>query len=167
MSMNTVILSGNLTRDVELRHTQGNKAVANLGLAVNNTYKAADGTVKEDTAFVDCEAWGNTAEAMAKFLSKGRPVAIEGRLRMDTWQDKESGQNRSKLKVVIERFHFMDKKPDGAGADTAPAKATAPSPGGQNKPAPVTAAQRKVMAGMVGGKGDDAYVPIDDSDLPF
>lgn len=104
---NKVILMGNLTRDIELRYTPSNQAVANIGLAVNRTWKDKQGQKQEDTTFVDCEAWGNTAEVMAQYLSKGRPVHIEGRLKLDQWQDKDGG-NRSKLKVVVESFQFVD-----------------------------------------------------------
>jgi single-strand DNA-binding protein len=114
-SFNKVILMGNLTRDVELRHTPGNNAVANIGLAVNRRWKTPEGETREETTFVDCEAWGKTAEMMAQFFSKGRPVMVEGRLKMDTWQDKESGANRTKLKVVVENFHFVDSKPGSGG----------------------------------------------------
>src|SRR5688572_7002918 len=114
-SFNRVFLMGNLTRDVELKYTQSNKAVANFGLAVNNRFKGADGTLKEEVTFVDCEAWGLTAESMSKYLAKGRPVFIEGRLKLDTWQDKNDGSNRSKLKVVVETFTFVDSRPGGEG----------------------------------------------------
>jgi single-strand DNA-binding protein len=102
-NFNKVILLGNLTRDVELRHTpQTNSAVANFGIAVNRRWKTPEGEQREEVTFVDCEAWGRTAEIMSQYLNKGRPVFIEGRLKLDTWQDKESGQNRSKLKVVVD-----------------------------------------------------------------
>src|SRR5437762_1626193 len=96
-SYNKVILMGNITRDIELKYTPSNQAVAKIGLAVNRKYKTADGQLKEDVTFVDCEAWGKTAESMNQYLSKGKPVFIEGRLRLDTWKDKQDGSNRSKL----------------------------------------------------------------------
>ena len=99
-SFNQVILLGNLTRDIELRHTPSNQTVANIGLAVNRTFQTKDGERREETTFVDCESWGRQAEVMAQYLSKGRPVFIQGRLKLDTWQDQQ-GQNRSKLKVVV------------------------------------------------------------------
>ena len=88
-NFNKVILMGNLTRDVELRQTPGNQTVANIGLAVNRTYQTREGERREETTFVDCEAWGRQAEVMAQYLSKGRPVMIEGRLKLDQWQDQE------------------------------------------------------------------------------
>lgn len=114
-NFNKVLLMGNLTRDIELRHTSGNQAVANIGLAVNRRYKAGDGEMREETTFVDCEAWGKTAETMAKYLQKGRPVFIEGRLKLDTWQDKTDGSNRSKLRVVVDNFQFIDSREGGGG----------------------------------------------------
>ncbi|MCL4220835.1 MAG: single-stranded DNA-binding protein [Phycisphaerales bacterium] len=107
---------GNLTRDVELRHTSGNQAVANIGLAVSRRYRGNDGEMKEETTFVDCEAWGKTAETMSKYLQKGRPVFIEGRLKLDTWQDKNDGSNRSKMRVVIENFRFIDSRGGEGGS---------------------------------------------------
>ncbi|MDP7070465.1 MAG: single-stranded DNA-binding protein [Phycisphaerales bacterium] len=113
-SVNKVFLMGNLTRDVQLKHTANNTAVANLGLAVNRRYRNNAGEMQEETTFVDCEAWGRTAETMAKYLSKGRPVFIEGRLRLDEWQDRE-GNRRSKLVVVIDTFTFVDSRGGNSG----------------------------------------------------
>ena len=108
---NKVMLMGNLTRDVELKHTAGNTAVANLGLAVNRRYRVNDES-REETTFVDCEAWGRTAENISKFFSKGRPIFVEGRLKLDEWQDRD-GNKRSKLRVVIENFEFVDSNGRG------------------------------------------------------
>lgn len=113
-SFNRVILLGNLTRDVELRHTQSNLAVARIGLAVNRRFTTADGEKREEVTFVDCEAWGKQAETLSKYLSKGRPIFIEGRLKLDQWQDKD-GNKQSKLRVVIENFQFVDSRSDGGG----------------------------------------------------
>ncbi|MCA9300233.1 MAG: single-stranded DNA-binding protein, partial [Phycisphaerales bacterium] len=108
-SLNRVFLMGNLTRDPEVRYTQNQNAVANIGLAVNRTFKGADAKQPDETTFIDCEAWGRTAEVMGKYLAKGRPVFIEGRLKLDQWQDKD-GSSRSKLRVVIESFQFVDSR---------------------------------------------------------
>jgi len=115
-NLNKVLLIGNLTRDVELTATPSGMQVAKIGLAVNRRWTGNDGERKEETTFIDCEAWGKTAENIAKFFSKGRPIFIEGRLKLDTWQDKESGQNRSKMKVVVEGFEFVDSKAGGGGS---------------------------------------------------
>ncbi|MCC6426016.1 MAG: single-stranded DNA-binding protein [Phycisphaerales bacterium] len=105
-SFNKVILLGNLTRDPELRHTSGNQAVANIGIAVNRRWRTPEGEQREETTFVDCEAWGRTAEVICQYLTKGRPVFIEGRLKLDQWE--KEGQKFSKLRVVIENFQFVD-----------------------------------------------------------
>ena len=114
-NLNRVFLMGNLTRDVELRSTNSGQQVARIGIAINRRWTGQDGQMREEVTYVDCEAWGKTAETMAKYLAKGRPVFIEGRLKLDQWQDKESGQNRSKMGVVIESFQFIDSKPGGGG----------------------------------------------------
>lgn len=119
-NMNKVLLMGNLTRDVELR-TAGASQVGKFGLAVNRKWVGSDGEKKEEVTFVDCEAWGKTAETMTKYLGKGRGVFIEGRLKLDQWQDKESGANRTKLSVVVESFQFIDAKP-ADGPKAAPAQ---------------------------------------------
>ena len=107
-SYNKVMLMGNLTRDIEIRHTPSNTAVGNFGLAVNRKYKTQSGEQREEVAFIDCEAWGRTAEVMSQYLSKGRPVFVEGRLKLDQWYDKNGGGKRSKLSVVVENFQFID-----------------------------------------------------------
>ena len=123
-SYNKVILMGNLTRDPELKQTPSNQSVAQIGLAVNRKFKGREGDMKEETTFVDCEAWGRTAETMSKYLSKGKPVFVEGRLKLDQWQDKD-GNNRSKLKVVIDTFQFVDSRGAQSGQSQQPTTATA------------------------------------------
>ncbi|UYV13591.1 MAG: single-stranded DNA-binding protein [Phycisphaera sp.] len=113
-NFNRVFLMGNLTRDIEMRHTPQNMAIAKIGLAVNRKFKTQSGEQREETTFVDCDAFGRTAEVMAQYLRKGRPVFIEGRLKLDQWQDQQ-GNNRSKLKVVIESFQFIDSGQGGQG----------------------------------------------------
>jgi single-strand DNA-binding protein len=112
---NKVLLLGNLTRDIELKHTPSNMAIGNLGLAVNRRWTSPEGEKKEETTFVDCEAYGKTAETMAKYLSKGRSVFIEGRLKLDQWTDKNDGTKRSKLKVVVDTFQFVESAGSGGG----------------------------------------------------
>ena len=106
-NFNKVLLMGNLTRDPEVRYTPKGTAVANLGLAVNRTWTDESGQQKEEVLFVDIDVWGRQAENCGQYLSKGRPVFVEGRLRLDSWEDKESGQKRNKLKVVAERVQFL------------------------------------------------------------
>ncbi|MBA4039210.1 MAG: single-stranded DNA-binding protein [Planctomyces sp.] len=110
---NKVILLGRLTRDPEVRYTQSNMAIAKLGVAITRRYRTADGQTKEEPVFIDADAFGKTAEVIGKYLTKGRPIFIEGHLRTDTWQDKDSGQNRSKLKVVVDSFQFVDSRAGG------------------------------------------------------
>lgn len=117
-SYNKVLLMGNLTRDVDLKQIGNGQSVANIGLAVNRRYKTSAGGERDETTFVDCEAWGRTAEVMQQYLSKGRPVFIEGRLKLDTWKDSNTGENRSKHKIVVESFQFIDSK-SGDGGSTA------------------------------------------------
>ena len=151
-SFNQVILLGNLTRDVELRHTPSNQAVANIGLAMNRQFQTKDGERREETTFVDCEAWGRQAEVMAQYLSKGRPVFIQGRLKLDTWQDQQ-GQNRSKLKVVVENFQFVGGR-DGGG--NAPSSGGGGSYSSAGSPGPSN-----------GGGGGGGHQPVSDDDIPF
>lgn len=112
-SFNKVILLGNLTRDPELRYTPKGTAIARFGLAVNRTFTNEAGEKKDETTFVDIDAFGRTAEIVGQYLKKGRPIFIEGRLRYDTWDDKQTGQKRSKLGVVLESFQFLDFKGGG------------------------------------------------------
>jgi single-strand DNA-binding protein len=114
-SFNKVILLGNLTRDPEVRYTPKGTAVTELGMAVNRVYSAENGEKREETTFVDVTLWGRTAEIAGEYLKKGRPVFIEGRLQLDTWDDKQSGQKRSKLKVVGEGLQLLGA-PRGAGS---------------------------------------------------
>ncbi len=115
-SLNKVMLIGNLTRDPEVRYTGKGTAVADIGLAVNRFIPATDTSDRrEETTFIDVTLWGKQAELAKEYLKKGRPVFIEGRLQLDTWQDKTTGQNRSKLSVVAEGMQFLGSRQDGGG----------------------------------------------------
>jgi single-strand DNA-binding protein len=114
-NFNKVILMGNLTRDPELRYTPKGMAIAKIGLAINRTWKNEAGESKEEVTFVDVDAFGRTAENIGQYFKKGRPIFIEGRLKLDQWDDKQTGQKRSKLGVILENFQFMDSKGGGAG----------------------------------------------------
>ncbi len=118
------MLIGNLTRDPELRVTPKGTAICQFGLAVNREWKDEAGQVKKETTFIDCEAWGKAGETLAKYMTKGRPLFVEGRLQLDQWEDKATGAKRTKLKVVVENFQFLgtkDDAPGGGGQGTAPA----------------------------------------------
>ena len=112
-SFNRVILVGNLTRDVELKYTQGGTAVTEVGLAVNDRRKNQNGEWVEETTFVDVTLWARTAEVASEYLSKGSPILIEGRLRLDSWET--DGQKRSKLRVTGERMQMLGGR-GGGGA---------------------------------------------------
>ncbi len=102
-NLNKVMLIGTLTRDPDLKHTASGMAVADIGLAINRKTKE-----REETTFVDITLWGKQAELAGQYLRKGRPVYIEGRLQLDSWEDRQSGQKRTKLKVVGEAIQFID-----------------------------------------------------------
>jgi single-strand DNA-binding protein len=129
-SYNKVLLMGNLTRDPEVRYTPKGTAIAAIGLAVNRRWTTESGEQKEEVTFVDVEVWGRQAETVGQYLSKGKPIFVEGRLKLDSWEDKESGQKKSKMKVVCERFQFI-----GAPGGRAEFKDQAPSDEAPSRPA--------------------------------
>src|SRR5712691_4654783 len=117
-NLNKVLLMGNLTRDPEVRYTPKGTAVAELGIAVNRIYTGENGEKREEVMFVDVTVWGRTAENVGEYLKKGRPVFIEGRLQLDSWEDKQSGQKRNKLKVVADNVQFLGSRGgSGGGAE--------------------------------------------------
>lgn len=143
---------GNLTRDPEVKYTPKGTAICQLGMAINRYWKDENGQDKEEVTFVDVEVWGKQAETASKYLSKGRPVFIEGRLKLDTWDDKESGQKRSKMKVVCERMQFIGAPKNVEFAGDGPANSNfnsrrAATPQPANAPAP--------QESDSGGGGDD------------
>jgi len=133
LNLNTVMLAGHLTRDPQLRSLANERTVVSFSLAINRRFKGADGEVKEDSTFVDCEAWGRTAELVGQYLAKGSACYLEGRLKLDSWEDKDGGK-RSRLKVVTDHVQFLGKpkaKPgapgDAASAGEAPSTGEAPA----------------------------------------
>ena len=138
-SYNKVFLLGNLTRDPEVRYTPKGSAVADLGIAVNRQYTLDTGEKREEVTFVDVTFWGRTAEVAGEYLKKGRSVFIEGRLQLDTWDDKQSGQKRSKLKVIGEMMQMLGGRPGGGGGEEggsgeAPPHSAKPSASSKNAP---------------------------------
>jgi single-strand DNA-binding protein len=119
-NLNRVLLIGNLTRDPEVRYTPKGTAVSDIGLAVNRIYSGEEGERKEETTFVDVTLWGRQAEIAGQYLKKGRPVFIEGRLQLDTWDDKQTGQKRSRLRVVGEHLQLLGSRPEGEGSSSSP-----------------------------------------------
>ena len=153
-SFNKVILMGNLTRDPELRYTPKGTAIAKVGLAVNRVWTNEAGEKKEEVTFVDVDIFGRTAENVGQYMRKGRPMLVEGRLKLDQWDDKQTGQKKSKLGVVAETVQFLGSAP-GAGEGGAPAAPAAPR-------APRPAAAASAPAAEAG----DSEPPHDD-DVPF
>jgi single-strand DNA-binding protein len=114
-NVNKVILIGNVTRDPEVKFTSKGSAVTDIGLAINRNYTLDNGEKREETTFVDVELWGRLAEIAGEYAKKGRPLYVEGRLRMDTWEDKASGQKRSRMKVVGENLQLLGGRTEGGG----------------------------------------------------
>lgn len=157
-NLNKVMLIGNLTRDPEVRYTPKGTAVTDLGLAINRQWTNDQGQKQEETTYVDITFWGRQAELAQQYLTKGRGVYIEGRLQMDTWDDKETGKKRTKLKIHGETLQFL---PDGRGG----------SQGGPGNGAPARSqsAPPRSSSGPQGGSaisGED-YHHGDDDEIPF
>ena len=153
-SYNKVILVGNLTRDPELRHTPSGAAVTDLGLAVNRTWTDRNTNQKnEETTFVDVTCWSRTAEIACEYLRKGRPVLIEGRLQMDEWSDKETGQKRTKLKVVCDSMQMLGSRDGGGGGgDGGGGGYSAPAP---SAPAPASSSPAPAPESPLSNPPDD------------
>ena len=127
-SFNKVILMGNLTRDPELRVTNTGLSICKLSLAVNRTYTTKEGDSKDETTYVDIDSFGKQAETLSKYLQKGRPIMVEGRLKLDQWETNE-GQKRSKLAVVLENFQFIGGRDTSAStSDSSPSASEAQAP---------------------------------------
>lgn len=138
-NLNSVMLMGNLTRDPELRYTPSGTAVAKLGLAVNREWKNESGEKQEEVTFIDIEAWGRQAEVIGQYLKKGMPIFIEGRLKLDSWDDKHTGKKVSKLKVVLEGFQFLNSSKgqnDSRSSSPPMGKSTEPRPADESDEPP-------------------------------
>ena len=134
-NLNRVLLLGNVTRDPEVRYTPKGSAVCDLGIAVNRAYTTDSGEKREEVTFVDVTLWGRTAEIASEYLKKGRPVFIEGRLQMDTWDDKQTGQKRTRLRVVAENMQLLGGRPQGGG-DAGESRPASPPPKKSATPEP-------------------------------
>jgi len=156
------MIIGNVTRDPEIKYTPQGKAVTDVSIAVNRSYKVGE-EKREEVTYVDVTLWGRTAETAAEYCKKGRAVYIEGRLQLDSWEDKTSGQKRNKLRVVGEDYQLLDRRPGGAGSaggsgggdeeysERPPARREAPSSGG----------------GFSSGRNAASQPPIEEDDIPF
>lgn len=180
-NLNKVFLMGNLTRDPELRRLTNGTAVTDLGLALNRTYSDKNGEKREDVVFIDVTVWDRQAETCCQYLKKGRAVHVEGFLKMDSWDDKTTGEKRTKLKVQADRVQFLDRKDDAGGVatvpdeefgsaaprDSAPRRSTTPEPRGMgNGPA-----QGSYNNSAPGATPRRPAPPVDteaeDDDIPF
>ena len=150
-SFNKVILLGNLTRDPEVRYTPKGSAVCDLGIAVNRTYTLDNGEKREEVTYVDVTLWARLAEIAGEYLKKGRPVFIEGRLQLDTWDDKQSGQKRSKLRVIGETMQLLGSRPGGGGGA---------SEGDEDRPSRGKAAAAPPKAAAAASEPDDDEIPF-------
>jgi single-strand DNA-binding protein len=135
-NFNKVMLMGNLTRDPEVRYTPKGTAVAEIGLAVNRIYSGENNEKREETTFVDVTLWGRTAEVAGEYLKKGRQVFIEGRLQLDSWEDKQSGQKRNKLRVVAEGMQLIGSRAGGGSGEGDEAASSSRSSGSRTMPPP-------------------------------
>ncbi len=136
-SFNKIILMGNLTRDPQLKYLPSQTAVVEFGLACNRRFKTATGEERDEVLFVDCASFGKQAEVINQYFTKGKPIFIEGRLKYDSWEDKQGGGKRSKLSVVIENFQFVggrDGGGGGGGGGSADAPASDETPRQQSRP---------------------------------
>jgi single-strand DNA-binding protein len=122
-NLNRVLLIGNLTRDPEIRYTPKGTAVAEIGIAINRVFSGEDGEKREEVTFVDVTLWSRLAELAEQYLKKGRPVFIEGRLQLDSWDDKQTGQKRSRLRVIAENLQFLGARGEGEPGATGGAPA--------------------------------------------
>lgn len=161
-SLNKVQLIGNLTRDVEVRYTPKGSAVADISIAVNRKWTTDSGEKQEEVTYIDIVMWGKTAELAGQYLKKGSCVFIGGRLQMESWEDKATGQKRTKLKVVCEEMQFLDRKPEGQIGGREYTRHERQETGGGYKPP----AQRPAPAQPP--VDDSEYMGVeDDSDIPF
>ena len=117
--LNKVLLMGNLTHDPGLRRTQGGQSVCEFSIAINRTTRSRDGQEREETCFVDIVVWGKPGEACQKYLAKGRSVFVDGRLTLDQWEDRDTGERKSRLRVVAEKISFIGggRQSDGGTHD--------------------------------------------------
>ena len=153
-SFNKVILMGNLTRDPELRYTPKGTAIAKIGLAVNRVWTNEAGEKKEEVTFVDVDVFGRTAENVGQYMRKGRPILVEGRLKLDQWDDKQTGQKRSRLGVIADTVQFLGGAPGGGE-------------GGSSAPAAAPRVQRPAPAAAPAGEPLEGDGPPESDDVPF
>ncbi len=154
-NLNKVMLIGNVTRDPEIKYTPKGSAVTDLGIAVNRVYTPEGGEKREETTFVDVTLWGRQAEIAGEYCKKGRSIYIEGRLQLDSWEDKATGQKRSKLRVVGENFQLLGPRPGGGGG------------GGEEYSERPARREQPSGGGFSSGRSQAPQPPIEEDDIPF
>lgn len=160
-SLNKVMIMGNLTRDPEVRYTPKGQAVVDIGLAVNRRYKVENET-REEVTFIDVTFWGRSAEVIGQYMKKGRPLYVEGRLQLDSWEDKATGQKKSRLKVIGDEFQFLGGRDGGASGgggeeDDGPARPRGQGQSGQRSQA---SPQRQAPQEYPAGLDDEDEIPF-------
>lgn len=160
-NLNKVMIIGNVTRDPEIKYTPKGSAVVDIGIAVNRTFTPEGGERREETTYIDVTLWGRTAETAAEYCKKGRSVYVEGRLQLDSWEDKASGQKRSKLRVVGENYQLLDRRPGVASGSA--------GSGGGDEEYSERPARREASSGGGFSKGSNTapQPPIEEDDIPF
>lgn len=156
-NLNKVMLIGNVTRDPEIKYTPKGSAVTDLGIAVNRVYTPEGGEKREETTFVDVTLWGRQAEIAGEYCKKGRSIYVEGRLQLDSWEDKASGQKRSKLRVVGENFQLLGPRPGGGSGGS----------GGGEEESSERPQRRETSGGFSSGRSSAPQAPIEEDDIPF
>jgi single-strand DNA-binding protein len=157
-NLNKVMLIGNVTRDPEIKYTPKGSAVTDLGIAVNRVYTPEGGEKREETTFVDVTLWGRQAEIAGEYCKKGRSIYVEGRLQLDSWEDKTSGQKRSKLRVVGEAFQLLGPRPGGGSGG---------SSGGDEEYSERPPQRRETAGGFSSGRSQAPQPPVEEDDIPF
>jgi single-strand DNA-binding protein len=160
-NLNKVLLMGNLTRDPEVRYTPKGTAVGDLAIAINDSYKAQDGTIKETVTYVDIEVWGRQAETCKQYLTKGRPIFVEGQLKLDQWETPQ-GEKKSRLRVRADRVQFLGGGSGGGGGGAGGGRSGGNYSSGGDKPA----SERPARPATAAASDDRPPLP-DDDDIPF
>jgi single-strand DNA-binding protein len=173
-NFNRIVLLGNLTRDPQLKYLPSQMAVAEFGLAVNHKFKGRDGQDREEILFIDCSIFGKGAEIINQYVQKGRPLLVEGRLKYDTWEDKQGGGKRSKHSVVVENFQLLGSRGDSAGAPGGGGNEEGSAAPRQNRPPQGRPPQRPPQAQRGAAPQQNAPEPpfgdepqFTDDDIPF
>lgn len=160
-NLNKVMLIGNVTRDPEIKYTPKGSAVTDLGIAVNRVFTPEGGEKREETTYVDVTLWGRQAEIAGEYCKKGRSIYIEGRLQLDSWEDKTSGQKRTKLRVVGENFQLLGPRPGGGTGGGS----------GNEEDYSERPSRRESSSGGSGGfssgRSPAPQAPIEEDDIPF